>query len=188
MKDLIEEAFRIAILAEKKSYDLYRSAALSVSDPIVKRVLERLASEESGLIAEIVRRCPSIVSSILEPPNERQPARCFENFESTPEQMLLEVLRVALSERQSSIDSYATFVTSIKEPALCSAFELALDMSRKQHKLITEEYRRADQRLHGPGTNRRAKRAHIRPVNRPAPNKHSQLFISLLDCGRQSQL
>jgi len=49
---------------------------------------------------------------------------------------------------------------------------------------ILMKVKQADQKTQRLGCNRRAKRAHLRGVSRPAPNKHSQLFISLLDSGR----
>lgn len=49
---------------------------------------------------------------------------------------------------------------------------------------ILMKVKQADQKLQRLGGNRRAKRAHLRGVSRPTPNKHSQLFISLLDSGR----
>ncbi|HBG07123.1 MAG: hypothetical protein A2075_14395 [Geobacteraceae bacterium GWC2_58_44] len=186
MKDLIEEAFRVAILTETSSYELYRNATVMIPDGRGKQVFERLAREESKLIDEILKHCPDRLAELRQKPDDRPLPRFDECLLESPERRLFNHLRVALRHKHACIDRYATFVNAFRDPALCEVFELALGMSRKQYGLIAQEYTQADLRLHRPGVNRRAKRTHFRGVSRPAPNEHSQLFISLLDSGRRS--
>jgi len=183
MEELIAEAFRVAISTEKSSYDLYRNASAMIPNGSGRRVFERLAWEEFKLIDEIVKYCPDALLSMTDETNEQREAT---GGNESVERRLFNHLRTALRDKHLCIQRYASYVETLREPAVCKVFELALSMSRRQYGLIAEEFRQADLRLHRPCVNRRAKRTHIRSINRRIPNEHSQLFISLQDCGRQS--
>jgi len=186
MEDLIAEAVGFAVIVEKKSYDLYRKAAMTVPDQGSKQVFERLAREESQHIDSLLREHPGAWCCGLQHA-DRQPEIDADLAESRGSD-LPDQLRAALLDKRWCIDLYATLAKSFKEPTLCKVFELALEMARKQFHLITKEYRQAERPLDTPAINRRARRIHIRagihPIN---PNKHSELFISMLDSGRQSR-
>lgn len=186
MKILREEAFRVAILTEKNSYDLYRNASVMVPEGPGKRVLERLAREQAKLIGEMLKYCPDSFPDLLKQVSDQCRPRLDGYAKQSPERRVFDHLRAALRDKHACIDRYATYVKTFREPTVCLVFELALSLSRKQFGFIAEEYRQAEQRVHRPGSNRRIKRAHLGVIHHPTPNKHSQLFISLLDCGRHS--
>ena len=185
IEEVIEEAFRVAILTEKKSYDLYRVATVTKPDVTGEDVFKRLAREERKLIDELLRHCPDRLSTIVKKRSDDHVPCSDGYFRESPERRLFNHLRMALLDKQACIERYAAFVDTLREPAVCRVFELVLGMSRRQYAFIAEQCRQADLRLRRPAVNKRAKRTHIRPVNHPAPNRHSQLFISLLDSGSQ---
>lgn len=187
MEHLIEEAFRVAILTEMNSYRTYKKAAAMMPDGSAKNVLERLAEEELLIIDELSKKWPYPVPRIQEQSDDQRGQSVKSSQKESPEHRLCKQLRAALVDRHCSIEKYMIFVTSFKEPAVCKVFELALGMSRRLFKLISEACTHAEMRLHRTGLDRRKKRTHIRPVERgPAPNKHTEAFISLLDSGRRT--
>ena len=185
MEDLIEEAFRVAILTEKNSYDLYRSAGLTMPDEGAGQVFKRLEREQRKVIDELLKYCPDISPEAVKDPNEEY-VRSEAGLKESPERQLFNHLRIALLDKHRCIEHYVTCLDTFREPEVCKLFELMLSMSRKQYGRIAEEYRQADLRLRKPAVSKRAKRTHIRSGNSPTPNEHSQLFISLLDSGRHS--
>jgi rubrerythrin len=186
MEHLIEEAFRVAIVTELNSYRSYKNAALMMPEGCCKDVLDKLAGEELAIIEEISLHCPFPVTKLVEQTEEQQP-HCFKPYpKESPERKLYKQLRTALVDKHCSIEKYMIFAASFKEPKVCQVFELTLSMSRKLFDFIVEAYRQADLRLHRPGLNRRKKRTHIKPLSRPKPNEHTEVFISLLDSGRNT--
>lgn len=183
MKQLVEEAFRIAIGAEISSYRYYSSVAALLPDEPGKEVFKRLAAEEKKLIDEMLQYSPVKAFTAVELKESQIDAG--ENTEPSADGFF-EHLRVALLQKNACIDRYATYVRVFKDPALCRIFQMALRMARKQYQLIAREYRAADESSSHPGANRRTKRTHIKSVTRQAPNQHSQLFVSLLDSCRPS--
>jgi hypothetical protein len=184
MKPIIQEAFRVAILTEKNSYDLYRNAGAMVPEGSGKEVLEQLAHDELKLIEEMLIYSPDTLVDLLMHPND-QHISSFDGYsKESPERRLFNHLRVALLDKHSCIDRYTTYLKTFRDPEVCRVFELALSISRRQFGLIAQEYRKADQRVHRPGSFKRAKRIHLKVGIRPTPNKHSELFLSLLDSGR----
>jgi len=184
---LIAEAVRFTVIHEKKSYDLYQKAAMTVPDQGSRQIFERLAREESRHIDALLREHPGTWCSALQQPCGQQPEIDPELNEPRGNG-LFDQLRHALLDKRWCIDLYATLARTFKEPSLCRIFEVAQEIARKQFRLITEEYREADLTLRNPGKNRRARRTHTRAGIQPViPNKHSQLFFSMLDSGRQSQ-
>lgn len=184
MEQLVEEAFRVALGAEISSYRYYRSVAVLLPDEAGKEVFRRLAAEQKKVIDEMLQYAPqaSLRAMELKDPQADHAA----SAPSAAESGFFEHLRVALLQKNSCIDRYATFVRVFKDPALCRIFQMALRMARKQYHLIAREYRAADESSCHSGANRRTKRTHIKSVSRQAPNQHSQLFVSLLDSCRPS--
>lgn len=184
MKQLVEEAFRIAIAAEISSYRYYSSVAALLPDEADKEVFKRLAVEQRKIIDEMLQHSPVKAFTAIELKESQIDGG--ENPEPSDEPRFFEHLRVALLQKNACIDRYATFVRVFKDPALCRIFQMALRMGRKQYQLIAREYRAADESSSRPGANRRTKRTHIKSITRQAPNQHSQLFVSLLDSCRPS--
>lgn len=185
MEQIVEEAFRIAIVAEKKSHDLYLQACAMIPEGSEKAVLQRLADDQETNLFRIVERCPYPVQHLIE-----EPERLFSVNDYPQERRLVNLLRVALNDKYACVARYETYLEAFREPAVYQVFQLAREMSSKLLRRISEEYRQANLRQQRPCVNRRTKRAHIKPcsVARPAPNKHSQPFFSLLDFGRQFPL
>jgi rubrerythrin len=186
MEHLLEEAFRVAMQTEMNSLELYRKAAATMQGSGGRDVLERLAREESRIIEQI-RSCSPCPPSATKD-GAKEDGRCWAIAEGNeqPQRRLLNQLRVALEDKHGCIERYATYASAFRDPAVCKVFETALGMSRSLLQSIAEAYRQVDPSLQRPCANRRTKRAHIKAVNHPTPNKHSQLFISLLDSGRRS--
>lgn len=180
MKELIAEAFRTTLVTEVSSYHLYRNASASVAEKRGREFFERLAREQGRVIEEIMSKRPEGVETGME---EQAEGECPPSRQS-----LFNHLRIALLHRDACIDRYRTFVGSFREPVICGVFQMALDVARAQHRLIAREYRRTDQKVGHPRADRRSKRTHLKMTNRPAPNKHSQLYHSLQDSGSRLPL
>lgn len=186
MEHLVEEAFRVAIVNELKSQHLLWTAAAAMPAGNCKTVLERLAGEESKLVEQMMERYPYPLSGVVA--KEEAPRDCSGRLSVeqngagiSNEQNLVKVLRSALHDKYVCVARYQTFIDSFRDPEVCGVFQLAIDMSRDLLEAIAEEYRRADVR-HQPAVVRRAKRTHIRTTfSKPAPNRHSQLYLSLRD-------
>jgi rubrerythrin len=186
MKDLIEEAFRVALHIEKRSHELYVVSAAQLRDCGGCQIFDRLAHEESKVIDEMRKHAPATLPESGREPHEQHRSYLNRCVDGPPERMLFDHLRLALLDKHAGIEHYTAFVETLREPALRRVFERAQVMSQKLYKQIAAEYRQADSILHRPGVNRRARRVHIRAGNHPTPNKHSQLYFSLLDFGRRS--
>ncbi|HBA87878.1 MAG TPA: ferritin [Geobacter sp.] len=187
MTDLIAEAVRFVVIIEKRSYDLYRKAAMTLQDPAAKDIFEKLAREESENIDVLLRRHPGTWYSEIQ-----YGAGRVAEADAIPKEAqggtLPDQLRLALLDKRLGVDLYLTFARTFREPSLCKVFETAHDMAKKQLQFITDQHRVADSRMQAP-LQRRAKRNHLRTdLHRIVPNKHSELYFSMLDTGRQSQL
>ena len=187
MKEFIAEAIRFAIIIEKKSYDLYRKAAMTVPDQAGRELFENLAREESQHIDALLREHPGTWRCNLLQRDE-QPVLDTQLREPQSSR-LFDQLRHALLDKRWNIDLYTTLARTFREPSICRVFEGALGIARKEFRLIKEEYLQADPPTSGPARSRRARRPHTRAGIHPMiPNKHSELFFSMLDSGRQSQI
>jgi hypothetical protein len=185
MRDLIEEALRVAVHIERKSQELYAHAAAGMPEGRGKTVMERLAREESKMIEQLTASAPFPLEIPGEPhAHEMDP---LHDDACPPQWTLLDLLEVALKDKSASIAQYVAFQKAFREPAVHEVFDFAVGLSRSLLQLIAEEYRQADQRLQSRAVNRRTKRTHIRSTfaKERTPNEHSQLFISLLDSGRR---
>lgn len=187
MRDFVAEAVRFAVAIEKKSYELYRHAAVTVPDQAGRQIFERLAREESRHIDALLREYPGIWQSGMKHKAAQQP-RIERNLAEPAGDALFDQLHLALLDKRWSIDFYTTLARAFREPRICRIFELALAAARKEFRFITDLYLHAEIPFASPRTDRPPRRTHIRNGIHPAkPNKHSQLFFSLLDAGRQSQ-
>ncbi len=183
MRDFVTEAIRLAVALERKCYDFYRKGATMAPDPEGRLIFERLASEEAGHIDALQAESPAPLCDTQ---------RCAQQPEiegrlREPQGKLLDQLRLALLNRQFCIDLYTTFAKSFREPSICRVFEMTLLIARKELRSIRQEYLQADA---APGTSivtRRQRRTHARSGLHPVtPNKHSEVFFSMLDSGRHS--
>lgn len=184
MRDLITEAVRFAVSIERKCYDFYRKAALTAASQVGRQIFERLASEEARHIGALRDEAPALWSEVQHP--LQQPGMdCPLN---EPQGSLFEQLRHALLNKQYSIDLYTTLARSFREPSICRVFETTLQTARKELRSIRQEYLQGDSITATSLITRRPRRSHLRcGLQPPPPNKHSQLFFSMLDSGRQSQ-
>ena len=186
MEQLVEEAFRMALHTEMKSYWTYLNAAGMMPEGNCKKIMERLASEQWKIIEEISNHSPLSIRKSLEQA-EHHNRHCFHPYpKESHERKLYKHLQTALVDKHCSIEKYMIFVTTFRDPAVCNVFEMALNMSHKLFGYIAEVFRQTDVRLHRPGVDRRKKRIHLKPISRSAPNKHTELFVSLLDSGRKT--
>jgi len=185
MREFVNEAIRLAVALERKCYDFYRKGAQMAPDQAGRQIFERLASEEA-------RHIDALRAESTEPwydvqRLDQQPGMDVKLSE--PQGKLLDQLRLALLNRQFSIDLYATLAKSFKEPAISRVFEMTLLIARKELRSIRQEYLQADAIPAAPSITRRQRRTHVRSGLNPAvPNKHTQLFFSMLDSGRYSNL
>lgn len=190
MEHLIEEAFRVAIQTEKKSRNLYLDAASMMPNGVGREVLQKLAEEERKILERIFGCCPYSIDSVFDQPQYRQDSPSVQRL-TGHERRVSELLRLVLHDKYSAVALYETFLQVFREPRICGVFQLALTMSRRLLMYIreqrTEQRRQTDLNLQRLVLDRRRKRTHIKGFgNKPAPNKHSQVFISLQDLGRQS--
>lgn len=147
MEFFIEEAFRLAVLTEKKSSDFYRRAAARVRDGRGKQVLEQLANQETGHVEEILSLYSGAgfnnLLNLTELPHE-QNSPVFDGYLDEIDVRMSEknALGLALSQEQSCMDRYEVFVATFREPKVRKVFEQALNMSRKQYQDLEERFRR----------------------------------------------
>lgn len=187
MRDFIAEAVRFAVIIEKKSYDIYRQAALEVVDLGGKRIFEKLARDESKHIDALLWQHPGTWCSDLKQKQEPQPVVEWD-LSGPSGNRLFDQLRLALLNKRWSIGFYTTLLKTFKEPRICRVFEITLEVARTEFKLITDEYLQADVSYGTPRSNRPPRRVHTRAGILPSPpNKHSELYFSLLDTGRSSR-
>ncbi len=188
MRDFIAEAVRFAVIIEKKSYDIYRQAALEVVDLAGKRIFEKLARDESKHIDALLWQHPGTWCSDLRQKSETQPGVEWDLTGPTGNRVF-EQLRLALLNKRWSIGFYTMLLRAFKEPRICRVFEMTLAVARKEFKLITDEYLQADACCGHSRSNRPPRRVHVREgIPASPPNKHSQLYFSMLDAGRVSRL
>lgn len=189
MTDLIAEAVRFAVVVENRSYEQFKKASAAVSDHIDKELFEKLACEQAKNVDALLAKHPGEWYSEL---TGAVPERAGVNDAHTPgkEHSVPELLHLALVDKRLDVELYLTFAKTFREPNLCAIFEMALDMSRKQVHLLANEQRMAEARLQAAAfLPRRAKRSNLRTeLHRIIPNKHTELYFSMLDTGRQSQL
>ncbi|MBJ6799852.1 ferritin [Geomonas propionica] len=183
MKELLAEAIRLAVNMERNSEMLYRRGAMAATELMQKTFFERLAQEESRHIEALLQQLPHREAREIDPggPQVRVPAAMERS--AAPGNHLHQ----ALLDKRFSIDLYATFCRCFKEPALCRFFDAALAVARREFKQITAEY------LKGGRTEVAAasppRRSHQRgELPQRLPNRHTQLFFAMQDCGRQSRI
>lgn len=184
MRELIAEAVKFTVTVENKSYASYRRWAATATDPAGRRIFERLAHEKSGHIDSLLAQHPEIrYEMLMEPAGRNYVAEC--RFDEATGRGLFDLLRLALLEKRSSIDLYATLSRSFKEPSISRIFEAALSLARNEFKSINALYLKADIPTALPKCTRPPRRTHFRgELHHACPNKHTELFFSMLDSGR----
>lgn len=186
MEHLVEEAFRVTIMTEINSYRMFHRAAGMMPEGNGKQIMERLALEERRIVEEICSRCPFPAARLAGQLDIQHP-HCLHPYpRESRERKLYKHLHAALVEKHCAMEKYMIFKASFREPAVCRVFEIAQEMSRKLFDYIAESWRQVDVKLHSPEADRRKKRVHLKPLSRPAPNEHTELFVSLVDSGRRS--
>ncbi|QWV98729.1 ferritin [Geomonas nitrogeniifigens] len=184
MKELLAEAIRFTASRERSSEMLYRRGAMA-GEVVQRSFFERLAQERSRYIDALLQQLSQLETADSDAWGAL--ARAGSSGERTTAPF--NHLHQALLDKRFSIDLYATFCRSFKEPSLCRFFEAALAAARREFKLITAEYLKGGGRGEVPASSRPPRRSHQRGElpHRP-PNPHSQLFFAMQDCGRQSRI
>ncbi|MBU5612935.1 ferritin family protein [Geomonas azotofigens] len=184
MKELLAEAIRVTVSMERNSEMLYRRGAMT-EEPGQRSFFERLAQEQSRRIDILLRQLSQADTA------EADPGGALARIAATGERggAPCNQLHQALLEKRFSIDLYATFCRCFKEPSLCRFFESALAAARREFKLITAEYLKGGGRSEMPASARPPRRSHVRgELPHRTPNRHTQLFFAMQDCGRQSRI
>lgn len=186
MENLVEEAFRVAIMTEINSYRTFHRAAGMVPDGSARQILQRLAGEQRKIVEEVCSRCPFPASRLLQQ-IDLQHQHCLHPYpQESRDRKLYKHLHAALLDKHCAIEKYTLFVTSFRDPAVCQVFQLAIDMSRKVLDFLAQSCRQLAMQEAVLTADRRKKRVHLKELTHPAPNKHSELFLSLVDSGRRS--
>lgn len=186
MKELMAEAIGLVVTAEKTSYALYREVAATATDPAGRMFFERLAREQHGQISALLSDfagtlCPCAVTG--------QVSAGEVHSDQASGRGSFEQLRLALLDKRFCIDLYETYLNSFREPLLCRLFQKALEMARRLFRLINAEYLKAEVPVCRVTSGRPPRRTHPgNSLNQLTPNRHSQLFFSMQDSGRQTTL
>lgn len=184
MKELLAEAVRLVVGVERKSETLYRRGAMAADDRH-RSFFQRLAEEQSRRIEALLRQLPEAEAAAHEP---GVPPSCLATLAermSPPGNHLHQ----AMLDKRFSIDLYATFCRCFREPGLCRLFETALTVARREFRVITAEYLKGGYRSDAAATSRPQRRSHQRgELPNRVPNRHSQLFFAMQDCGRPSRI
>ncbi|WP_224982932.1 ferritin [Geomonas agri] len=183
MRELLAEAIRLAVNVERNSERLYRKGAMAATELVQRSFFERLAQEESRHI-----------EALLQQLSQREAAQSDSGAISArptaaaePATAPINHLYQALLDKRFSIDLYATFCRCFKDPALCRFFDAALAVARREFKLITAEYLKGSHSETPTAVPPR--RSHVRgELPHRIPNRHTQLFFAMQDCGRQSRI
>lgn len=147
MEHFAKESLRIAILAEKRSFDFYRCAARLVDDKRTRKVFELLASEEAEHMGAFLALYPGGEFGDLQSLTNRPPdfnnaayrSLLAEIDATTREQQALEI---SLREEQACIEHYLILTSCLRERKLFEIFERVLSQTRRHYELINEEYMR----------------------------------------------
>ncbi|QXE92719.1 ferritin [Geomonas subterranea] len=184
MRELLAEAIRLTVSMERNSELLYRKGA-TAEGVAHRNFFERLAQVQSRRIDALLRQLSQRDAADAHPvaPLAR-PVQTGENAAAP-----FSDLHQALLDKRSNIDLYATFCRCFKEPSLCRFFETALAVARREFKLITAEYLKGGGLSAAPAAWSPPRRSHQRgELPHRFPNRHSQLFFAMQDCGRQSRI
>ena len=185
MKELMAEAIRFTMAMEQESCARYRKAAAVVADPAGKRFFEKLARDRSRRIDMLSWEVPDGGTF----PCRAHAAVAAEAPAPEPSGAFLDQLRAALLDKRFSIGIYAALCKGFREPALCRFFARLLDAARREFREIKAEYLRIGVAFSPRLPGRPPVMEHLRgSLHHLAPNRHSQLFFSMQDCGRQPRL
>ncbi|GAM08971.1 rubrerythrin [Geobacter sp. OR-1] len=146
MNHLIEEAFRYAILTEKRSYDFYSRMSHIASDDKLKILFDQLAQEEAEHLKSFVVRYPGDELELLDlvNSNPKQEEQAYQVLLDAAQEGLSDkqALEISLQEEIDCLEKYSVMVDCIKEPNLRIIFELALEDSSQHCAKIKMEYLR----------------------------------------------
>jgi hypothetical protein len=187
MDELVQEAYRVVLTMERKCQELLEAAAVTLPDGPAKVVLERLAHTQSDIVDQIWLRIAAPLPEVEPHPRHQEVALEGRLSEKSPERRVSDLLEEACHYKAATIEHYLVFLQTLKDPVLCEVFDLGVSLSKRMLRHLSEQFRRAEQRLQRPIVDRRAKRSHLKPplLNPRTPNQHSQLFISLQELGRR---
>lgn len=187
MKELLAEAMGLVVRTEKESYALYRKVAATTTDPAGRLFFERLAQDEYSHIDALLKEFPDAGCRCTQ--LTAHPPRSEGGAYGASGRVIFEQLRLALLDKRSCIDLYETFLNSFRDPLLCRVFQKALEAARREFRLINAEYLKAEVPACRVIPGRPPRRTHPGgSLHYLSPNRHSQLFFSMQDTGRQSQL
>lgn len=184
MKELVIEAVQFAVSVEKSCYDFYRRAALAAQEQKARQIFEQLARQEAQHLDAM--RDGSQTLCCEPQPNYRHEGIIldFDNSQGK----FLEQLRLCLLNKYSVVNLYLALSRCFKEPSVSMIFEAALAVARQELTAIRQHYLHSEP-LTSSSVIRRPRRTHTRGgMPSLQPNKHSQLYFSMLDSGRQSHL
>lgn len=188
MKELLAEAVRLVVSMDRKSEALYRKGAMA-AETVHRCFFQRLAEEQSRRIEALLRQFPE--RQFHEPDTAGNDPGVTLSCLAGAQRVAAPVnqLHQALLDKRFSIDLYATFHRCFKEPSLCQLFETALAVARNEFRLITAEYLKGGGRSEQAAASRPPRRSHLRgELPSRAPNRHTQLFFAMQDCGRPSRI
>lgn len=186
MKELLIEATGLVVSTRKESYALYRKVAATTTDAAGRAFFERLAQEECSHIDALLRDLPDAARAYARMTVQAQHPGAHADEASA--RGIFEQLRLALLDKRFCIDLYETFLKSFRDPLLCRLFQKALEVARSEFKLINREYLKAEVPACRVMPGQPPARIHLGDSqHHVAPNRHSQLFFSMQDAGRQSQ-
>lgn len=185
MKELVIEAVQFALSVEKSCYDFYRRAALMAQEQKARQIFEQLARQEAQHLDAMRDGAPTCCC-------EPQPIYHHEGIISDlngGQGKLLEQLRLCLLNKHAVVNLYLALSRCFKEPSVSTIFEAALAIARQELSAIRQYYLRSEPLPASAAIIRRPRRIHTRGgIPLLQPNKHSQLYFSMLDSGRQSHL
>lgn len=141
----LQEALKLAVLAEKDSMDFYRRAASVTKNERAKKVFELLANEEVGHLKSFFDHYKGgefgdINSFMASPPSMKSATiMALEKAidENTHEQKALEI---AMKEEKSIVEQYGLLSKDIVDPMVKKIFEQVIKETQNHYDMIEDEY------------------------------------------------
>jgi rubrerythrin len=149
----VQEALKMAIMAEKDSKDFYEKAASVTKNARARKVFRLLGGEEAEHLKSFFGLYEGgdfgdLDSFLQSPPDKHSPMygalkRAIDK--ETHEQKALEI---ALHEEKACIDRYTQFARDIVDPLVRSIFERVVKETQKHYELIESEYAHVMRMVH----------------------------------------